>query len=180
MKLRPRNFRELPVKLELSMERSVSHRIIGTFRDDAQTIVGKDGGYPKLILFVRRLEISFNGIGDAEISISYVGKLKSYWEGIGDTETSTLYERTFGRSFERIGVAPISWRILRYPWRDGCRCRWPDAAQRLRVGDHRLPDFYGTCYEWEDRCSAGWVQQRVPGRSTMVDADSEPGERSWR
>ena len=145
MKLRPRNFRELRVKLELSMERSVSHRTIGTFRDDAQTIVGKDGGYQKLILFFpRRLEISFDGIGDAGISISYVGKLKSYWEGIGDTEISTLYERTFGRSFERIGVAQISWRILRYPWRDRCRCRWPDAAQRFRVGDHRLPGFYGT------------------------------------
>ena len=118
MKLRPQNFRELRVKLELTMERSVSHRDIGTFRDDAQTIVGKDGGYPKLILFVRRLEKTFNGMGEAEISISYAGKLKNYWEGIGDTEISTLYEKTFRRSFEMIGVAQILWRILRSPWRD--------------------------------------------------------------
>ena len=103
------------MKLEISLEKSVYHRAFHTLCEDVQTVVGKDGGYPKLKLFVRRFETSCDGIGDAEIWIFYEEKLKSDLGGIGDTEISTPHRRTFRMSLERIGVAEIWWRTPRYP-----------------------------------------------------------------
>ena len=95
------------MKIEISLDKSVSHGTFNTLREDVQTIVGEEGGYSKLELFVRRFEISFDGIGDAEILISYEEELKNYLGGIGDTEISERYRTTFGMSFKRIAVAEI-------------------------------------------------------------------------